>query len=166
MYYFYKQGTIPPCPQLPNGVEIKKGTPNPFVPGMSEMQIGKKKYLYYQIMTLLNRGLHRVFEEYDVIVDNKVVSKAVLISKVPVYKFLPKKGIHVCYCETIPEARGNGYYPMLLSYIQNDKTQKNLYMIVEEHNLSSIKGIEKTGFVRYALGDKLNFGCFVETSRL
>ena len=112
--------------------------PHHFVHNMSSMQMGKKRFLYFQFMTILYRGFRRVFKEYDILIDNKIVCKAVLISKVPIYEFLPKKGIHVCYCETIPEARGKGYYPLLLSYIQNDMLEKNLYMIVDENNYSSV----------------------------
>ena len=126
------------------------------------MQMGRMKYFYYQLMTFIYRGFKRVFKEYDVVIDNTIVSKAVLISKVPVYKFLPKNGIHICYCETVPEARGKGYYPLLLKYIQNDMLNQDFYMIVDEDNISSIKGIEKAGFIRYANGQKTLDGRFVE----
>ncbi len=129
---------------------------------MSIMQMGRMKYFYYQLMTFIYRGFKRVFKEYDVVIDNTIVSKAVLISKVPVYKFLPKNGIHICYCETVPEARGKGYYPLLLKYIQNDMLNQDFYMIVDEDNISSIKGIEKAGFIRYANGQKTLDGRFVE----
>ena len=133
---------------------------------MHAMQIGRKKYCYYQVMSFLVRGFHRVFKEYDVMSGNKVISKAVLISKVPTYVFLPKDGVHICYCETIPEARGKGFYPLLLSYIQNDMPEKEMYMIVKNTNISSIRGIEKAGFVKYAVGKKTNDGRFVVNSLL
>lgn len=162
MYYLYKQGIIPPSPNIPEGIEIRRQKPHPFVHKMSAMQIGKKKYYYYRFMTFLCRGFRRVFKEYDVLINNEIVSKAVLISKVPTYGFLPDKGIHVCYCETIPEVRGRGYYPLLLRYIQNDMPENNLYMIVDVNNDASIKGIEKAGFVRYGEGQKLANGKIVE----
>ena len=75
-------------------------------------------------------------------------------------KFLPLKGVHLCYCETIEKERGHGYYPLLLKYIQSD-VKKSLYMVVKESNTASIKGIEKAGFVKYASGRKLTNGHFV-----
>lgn len=164
MLYFYKQGEIPPRPEIPEGIEIRRQNPHPVVCNMSAMQMGKKKYLYFQFLTFLCRGFKRVFREYDVLIGNKIVSKAVLISKVPIYEFLPKKGVHVCYCETVPEARGKGYYPLLLKYIQNDMPEKNLYMIVDVTNNASIKGIEKSGFVRFAEGSKNSKGVFKITN--
>ena len=161
MYYYYKQGILPPMPAIENGVEIVKCTPHPIIPNMSPMQMGRKRFLYFKIMTFLCRGFHGVFKEYDVIVGDIIVSKAVLISKVPIYRFFPKNGIHLCYCETIPESRGKGYYSLLLSYIQNDLQGTNLYMMVEDSNFASIRGIEKAGFIRYANGIKKDNGVFV-----
>jgi hypothetical protein len=161
MYFFYKQGVMPPPPILEEGMTIRKQRPKPCVEGMRFMQIGVKRYWYFEVMTFLYRGFSRVFEEYDIVLDNRIVSKAVLISKVPKYQFLPPRGIHLCFCETIEDSRGKGYYPLLLSYIQNNNPTKELYMVVDENNHSSIRGIEKAGFVRYAVGNRLPNGRFV-----
>ena len=166
MYLLYKQSSIPIKPFLIEDMKVIKRRPKPFVANMSSMQIGKKHYYYYNVMTFLFRGFFREFKEYDIIINNKIVSKAVLISKVPLYGFLPKKGVHLCYCETIPEARGKGLYPLLLKYIQSERQQNDLYMIVDEDNLPSIKGIEKAGFVKYAQVKKLPNGCFVKYENL
>lgn len=161
MYYFYKQGIIPASPITEDGIVIKKQSPHAIVPGVKTMQMGRKRFWYFQIMTFFISGFNRVFKEYDIIIDGKIVSKAVLISKVPIYKFLPSKGVHLCYCETIPEARGKGYYPLLLSYIQNDFRDRDLYMIVDQDNFASIRGVEKAGFIKYANGIKQDNGSFV-----
>ena len=161
MYYLYKQGIIPQTPELSDNLSIVRQPPHPFIDKVDSMQMGRRRFWYFTIMTFLCRGIFRVFEEYDVIKDGIIVSKAVLISKVPLYRFLPRKGIHLCYCETIPEARGKGYYPMLLSYIQNQHKGNNLYMIVDEKNISSIRGIEKAGFVRCGKVEKQSDGIFV-----
>lgn len=161
MFLYYKQGKIPSLPIIEKGIIIKKNNPHPIVPNMGTMQMGRKRLLYFKIMTFLCRGFHRVLKEYDLIIDNKIVSKAVLISKVPIYKFLPNNGIHLCYCETLQAFRGKGYYPLLLKYIQNDNIDEDLYMVVDENNVSSIKGIEKAGFIKYAQGRKINNRYFV-----
>lgn len=162
MYYLYKQGVIPSMPMLAEGAIIKKRLPKSHVNDMHFMQMGVKRFWYFMVMSFLFRGFSRVFVEYDYIVNQTIVSKAVLISKVPLYKFLPSKGIHLCYCETIIGARGKGYYPQLLSYIQNDNPDMDLYMVVDETNNASIRGIEKAGFERCGKVEKLNNGVFVE----
>ncbi|MCR4965150.1 MAG: hypothetical protein K6A41_05795 [Bacteroidales bacterium] len=60
---------------------------------------------------------------------------------------------------TAPEHRGNGYYPYLLTYILNEVKRKDrydFYMIINEINASSIKGVEKAGFVLWGSGQKEN----------
>ena len=162
MYYLYKQGAIPAKPTLEGSIIIKKQLPNPYVKNMQSMQMGVRRFWYFMVMSFLFRGFSRVFVEYDYIVNQVIVSKAVLISKVPLYKFLPAKGVHLCYCETIQEARGKGYYPQLLSYIQNDFRSDELYMVVDETNNASIRGVEKAGFERSGRVEKLKNGVFVE----
>lgn len=162
MYYLYKQGVLPPVPMLAEGAIIKKRLPKPHVKDMHVMQMGVKRFWYFMVMSFLFRGFSRVFVEYDYIVNQVIVSKAVLISKAPLYKFLPAKGVHLCYCETIQEARGKGYYPQLLSYIQNDFRSDELYMVVDENNNASIRGVERAGFERCGRVEKLKNGVFVE----
>ena len=161
MFYYYKQAKTPTLPLLPSGMTIIRRIPQQFVCNMQKMQIGKKRWYYFQVMTFLYRGFSRVFEEYDLIVDRKIVSKAVLISRVPIYSFLPLRGLHLCYCETAIDERGKGYYPLLLSYIQNVRPGNDLYMIVDGTNTASIRGVEKAGFIKYAEGRKTNKGAFV-----
>ena len=163
MYYYFRQGVIPPRPVIEEGLTIRKRFPQGIVPGMSSMQIGRKKLLYYNLMTFFHSGFSRVFCEYDLMRGETVLSKAVLISKVPIYQFLPHKGVHICYCETIPEERGKGYYPLLLGFVQNANPDKDLYMVVDVKNSSSIKGVEKAGFVKFAEGEKMADGCFIIT---
>lgn len=51
-------------------------------------------------------------------------------------------------CFTYPQYRGNGIYPSVLRSICNSIGNDNttFYMIVDETNIASIKGIEKAGF--------------------
>ena len=155
MYYYYKQDKT-------HSNEFDKNKDISFIskhPALTfdrteEMGIGPLMYIYLEILTIFKRGFSRVYEEWHLMKDGHSCSKAVLISKVPIYKFMPNNGIHICFCRTNPEERGNGYYPILLKYILNKYPHKDFYMIVESSNISSIKGIEKAGFVRYAEGEK------------
>lgn len=162
MYYLFRQDMLPQPPNLEEGAAIKKRVPHPFVKDMKSMQIGKRRFWYFFVMSFLCRGFSRVFKEYDLILNGRIVSKAVLVSKVPIYRFLPSKGIHLCYCETVPDERGKGYYPLLLSYIQHDFHSGDLFMVVDENNAASLRGVEKAGFVKYGIGQKKNNGVFVE----
>lgn len=165
--YFYRQGAkIIDEISLPADVKVKKCIPHSYVDGMRNMNIGRKRILYHYFYSLLFRGWHRTFVEYDLVKKGMIICKAVLISKVPIYKFLPRKGVHLGYCETIESERGNGFYPLLLRYIQHENPGLDLYMIVEESNEASIRGIEKAGFVRFAKGCKNDEGEFVISESL
>lgn len=130
-------------------LRVKKTIPRIFVEGMTKMNLGKRAFFYHFVCTFLKRGFNRTFVEYDLCKNNKVVSKAVLISKDAVYQFLPPKGIHLGFCETVKDERGKGYYPALLQYICRINPTKDFYMIVKASNTASIRGIEKAGFKRY-----------------
>lgn len=71
------------------------------------------------------------------------------------YVYLEVFTIHVCFCRTALEDRGKGYYPTLLKFILEKYPQKDFYMIVEDTNIARIRGIEKVGFTRYAIGEKV-----------
>ena len=100
------------------------------------------------------------FCEYQLINKNgEVVSKAELVSWIPIFKFMPRKAYHIGPCSTVPKERGKGFYPYLLNCIIANNPAAEYYMIVDESNLSSIKGVQKAGFVEVGRGykDKLGF---------
>ncbi len=54
------------------------------------------------------------------------------------------------FCLTLPEARGQGLYPVVINAIKAYLSEKGLlrvYMCVHKENKPSIRGIEKAGFV-------------------
>ena len=166
LYYYYrfpKSAAEIPVHFGDTDIEVKKVLPKMFVEGMTSMNLGKRGFLYHFVYTFLKRGFNRTFVEYDLCKNNKVISKAVLISKDAIYQFLPPKGIHLGFCETIKEERGKGYYPALLQYICRENKMKDLHMIVAINNVASIRGIEKAGFRRYGEGKKNNKGYFIIT---
>lgn len=154
MYLYYKKINGGGYPQLPDNVEIVRYAPS----------FKKGRFIRFVYLTSwIYRLKHRVLYEYDVVKDNKVVSRSLVMSKIPIYRFMPRKGIHLGLCFTIPEERGKGYYPLMLKYIQADLKDDDVYMIVDERNVSSIKGIEKAGFVKFAKGEKNKLGIFIIT---
>jgi len=95
---------------------------------------------------------NKPFLEYQITNANGgVVSFARVIGKIYKFPFMKKKSLHIGPCMTIPEYRGRGFYPMLLRKIQKD-FDTDLYMIVHESNLSSIRGVEKARFSLFGKG--------------
>lgn len=64
------------------------------------------------------------------------------------FKFLKNKDVEIGPCVTDFKHRGKGIYPAVIQSIVKDKGYSNdFYMIVDENNIASIRGIEKAGFM-------------------
>ena len=66
------------------------------------------------------------------------------------FPFMGKHDLEIGPCYTYSAFRGQGIYPKVLKEICKIqcKDTSSFYMIVDETNTSSIKGIEKAGFTR------------------
>ena len=88
--------------------------------------------------------------------DNKIAHTTYLIPKCRKFDFMGSSDWEIGPCITAREFRGQGIYPKVLNHITSSfgNNETIFYMIVEENNLSSIKGIEKAGFKRCGLVQK------------
>jgi len=85
------------------------------------------------------------------IVDNeKTIHQSFLFRKLFLLRIINKKGPAIGECVTIPEYKGKSIYPFVINYIAREEltknNQKEVFIIVNTDNISSIKGIEKAGF--------------------
>ena len=82
--------------------------------------------------------------------NGELVHTSYVIPKCYKFPFMSKWDYEIGPCFTYPKFRGKGIYPQMLKYICSSiSTEKTVfYMIVDETNLPSIKGIEKAGFQR------------------
>lgn len=99
---------------------------------------------------VISKGRRKYF-----IIDNGVsVHNSVLFDKVFLLKLIGKKGSTIGDCYTHPNYRGQSIYPFVIHSIAKevllDAKKTAVFMIVNQDNLSSIKGIEKAGFRKYA----------------
>lgn len=101
------------------------------------------------------------YKEYNLYRGDKFVARAEVVSWLPIFGFMPKKGVHIGPCQTVEDERGKGYYPYLISRIIQDMPNNEFYMMTRAANISSIRGIEKIGFVQMATGQKTKLGRYV-----
>lgn len=111
-----------------------------------------------------NRGYQ--YAEYQLIKYGKVVSWAEVATWLPAFPFMSWKGVYIGTCRTLAEERGRGYYPYLLSKIQDDMSQKDFCMFIDEGNEASIRGVEKAGFRPFATLKKTKLGFYLIEERL
>ena len=121
---------------------------------MTRPKIDSLVALYWCIASLI---LGKKFVEYQLIYDGRVVSTARVTPKLPTFPFMSIDGYHIGPCYTEPEYRGRGFYPLLLQYRMELNPDSQFYMIVNETNESSLRGVKKVGFVEFARGKKDNF---------
>lgn len=117
--------------------------------------------LLFQVMTLGKAQIYYVQSGNDIIHTSYVIPAC---AKFP---FMDRNDLEIGPCYTYPAFRGKGIYPKVLSEIcrRRGNDTSSFYMIVDETNLPSIKGIEKAGSVRCGsvhkskFSKRYNLGC-------
>ena len=97
--------------------------------------------------------------------DNDVlVHQSFLFNTVFLLRLIQKKGSVIGDCYTNPAYRGRSIYPFMIHTIAKEVLQnlKNaaVFMVVNQDNLSSTKGIEKAGFKKCATIKAKRVLCF------
>lgn len=125
---------------------VKKFNPNFFRLSInpSEKPSFKTKLMriYFYIITKGN------FEIYFVENNREIVHTSYVLGNCFKFKFMKKNDIEIGPCYTNKEYRGKGIYPEVLRTICYERKSliTNIYIFVDENNISSIKGIEKSNF--------------------
>lgn len=118
---------------------------------MIEVNIIQLPDLGFDIQTeMLPKGKKKYF-----ITENGVsVHNSLLFNKLNILKLIQKKGPAIGDCFTNPDFRGKSIYPFVISHISNETLIENkikeVFIIVNSDNRSSIRGIEKAGFEKVA----------------
>lgn len=87
-------------------------------------------------------------------VGTTIIHESFLYERLFVLRILRKNGPAIGDCRTIDSYKGQSIYPFVIHHIAYEEIQKNqrkeVFIAVHPSNISSIKGIEKAGFQRYA----------------
>lgn len=94
------------------------------------------------------------FYKYAIIDDEtkREIACTHISKNLPHFDFIHRLGggYHIGPDFTVPEFRGLGFHPYILSCVLKDTIKKDpnefIYIIVSDWNIASIKGIEKSGF--------------------
>lgn len=108
-------------------------------------KLSKKELIFRLSMAITTLGRLRIYYVKDE-KNQKIVHTSSLISKCFKFPFLKNSEYEIGPCYTVETYRGQGVYPMVLSYITAHVESSQFYMIVNESNSSSLRGIEKAGF--------------------
>ena len=120
---------------------------NGFILRGEKKQLSVKLWCVRFLLQIATFGKARVYCYRQ---NGQLVHTSYVVPKCYKFPFLSKHDYEIGPCTTYPDYRGKGYYPLMLKYICSTVgTEKTIfYMIVDENNIASIKGIEKAGFQR------------------
>lgn len=101
---------------------------------------------WFQIITLGKAKLYFICDSKT----GKVKHFSYVVPKCYKFAFLKNGDYEIGPCFTFPEFRGKNIYPTMLNYITGNLGDENstFYIVVENTNLPSLKGIEKANFKR------------------
>ncbi len=102
----------------------------------------------------------RIYRVYDD--EGNVAHKSLVIGPNFKFPFLDKGEFEIGPCYTNEKYRGRSIYPYVLRAIAESKPGNRFLMLVEEHNNSSIRGIEKAGFTRIGEIKRTKWGRWVK----
>ena len=121
-----------------------------FTPKIKKLLLcGEKKNIKTLIVRLLfqirTKGKAKIYYVAD---ENKLKHTSYVVPRCGKFPFLDENDYEIGPCFTYPDHRGKGIYPEVLRFICCHIGDHNttFYMIVDEKNIASIKGIEKAGF--------------------
>jgi len=101
-----------------------------------------------------NETLTKQKKKYFIVQNGVSVHSSILFNKLNILKLIQKKGPAIGDCYTNPDYRGKSIYPFVISNISNEMLIENkikeVFIIVNSDNRSSIQGVEKAGFKKYA----------------
>ena len=84
---------------------------------------------------------------------NILAHESYLYDVIFLLRSINKKGPVIGNCFTNKEYRGQSIYPYVVNTITNDALNsgiKEVFIVVNQNNISSIKGIEKASFIKFA----------------
>lgn len=146
MYYLYeKKGGGGLCPlQVYHFVPFSKEYP---FGKLSNEHLSWRSYLLRAWFALISKGNLTIY--YTLAKDDTISHTSYLVRKNYKFPFMGSKDYHIGPCFTHPNYRGQNIYPFVLNFIgQHISSASHIFMLVGPANKSSIRGVEKAGFVR------------------
>ncbi len=141
--YELDYGTYKPCPTEGKVESQKISFFHPFIRGEKK---SIKTFLVRILFYVQSKGNFRIYyvrEDRE----NTPIHTSYVCGASRKFPFMEREDIHIGPCHTAPDHRGKGIYRKVLRAIHTESCGKfkRAYMIVDEENLPSIKGIEAAG---------------------
>jgi len=100
--------------------------------------------------TIQSEVINERKKNYFIQIKDKIIHRSSLFKSIFLLQLIQKKGPVIGECYTKEEFKGKSIYPFVINYIARESilknNQKEVFIIVNSDNISSIRGIEKAGF--------------------
>ena len=126
-----------------NNFEVQVFKPSLFKPSLKGYCNSFKDYATYFYWLVISYFELAIYYVKD---GEKLIHTSLVTNKSFKFPFMSENDLHIGPCITKEEYRGRGIYPKVLQKIALDSPQKTLFMIIEDSNIASIKGVTKAGF--------------------
>ena len=135
-------------------IEVRIFTPLLHKLFMKEEKINLKTACVRLFFLLITLGKMKIF--YTCNEQGFLTHTSYVIPACVKFPFMKKGDYEIGPCYTYPVFRGKGIYPQVIRNVvlSLGNTNSTFYMIVREENISSIKGIEKAGFIKCGIVKK------------
>ncbi len=149
--YFYKFT----CESKSRDINIDKMyTVFVFEPSPLQLKLHPGNMLLYLFWYIFTFGRYSIY--YIKNKDGKIIHYSHLLPKFFKFPFMKDGDLEIGPCWTHEEYRGQNLYPYTISRIVTDRCKNGrvFYMMTDETNIPSQKGIEKAGFSLFSKGVK------------
>ncbi len=133
-----------------NQEEVKVFTPKIGRLSLHGEPTGFKTFVVRFLFQLTTNGKAKIYYVADA---DDLMHTSYVVPQCSKFPFLGKNDYEIGPCFTYPQYRGKGIYPNVLRHICNSlgNSDTSFYMIVDDANIASVKGIEKAGFKKYGV---------------
>lgn len=104
--------------------------------------------------TIKQQKISRNKTKYYIEENDKIIHNSYLFKSLNVLRLINKKGPAIGDCYTDDLHRGKSIYPFVINNIANEIITKlefpEIFILVNSNNISSIRGIEKAGFILHS----------------
>lgn len=117
-----------------------------FKPMVGNLQQHSKFSIIHYLWFIFTFGKYRIVYIYD---NDKIIHYSHILPRFWKLSFLEENDLEIGPCWTHEDYRCQGIYSFAINYIIDNyqNNYKNFFMIVDEHNKISIKGIKNAGFI-------------------
>ncbi len=150
-FFFYKISSFEKCTNIKPTIPVKI---EKFKPSIFRLKLHSDRLLIYLFWFIITMGKYQIYYIKDN--NGTIIHYSHILPKFFKFPFMRKEDIEIGPCWTHQNFRGKNIYPFILTLILKNLSflDRTFYIMTDENNIPSQKGILKAGFKLFAEGSK------------